>query len=186
MPQQPGKLVPAVWGGLLMGVISGVPVLSWINCACCAGIMAGGVLAVYLFRRQLDVRYHMDMGDGASLGLLAGVFGAIIGTALDQLFARFSYELLQKLITEYVHDPEMEAMMEQLRPGGGLMKMFAVFGFFVRLVMYTVFGLLGGLIGVKLFGQSKTPPYYPPVSPSPAPAPTPGPTDQDSSLPPLS
>jgi hypothetical protein len=182
MPQQPNKLVPAVWGGLLMGVISGVPFLSWINCACCAGVMAGGALAVYLFRRQLDPRYHMDMGDGASLGLLAGVFGAIIGTALNQVFTQFSFELAQKILSEFVQDPEAEALIDQLRSSGSLVKKFAIIGFFMQLVLFTIFGLLGGLIGVRLFGKSQRPPYYPPVPP---PSPEPTPTDQDSSVPPL-
>jgi hypothetical protein len=182
MPQQPNKLLPAVWGGLLMGVISGVPFLSWINCACCAGVMAGGALAVYLFRRQLDPRYHMDMGDGASLGLLAGVFGAMIGTALNQVFAQFSFELAQKILSEYVQDQEAGAILDQLRSSSSLVKKFAILGFFMQLVLFSIFGLLGGLIGVRLFGKSSRPPYYPPAPP---PAPEPPPGDQDPTLPPL-
>ncbi len=42
MQNQPSKLMPAVWGGVLIGVISGVPGLRLINCMCCLGVVGGG------------------------------------------------------------------------------------------------------------------------------------------------
>jgi len=178
VPQPPSKLMPAVYGGLVIGIISGVPFLSWINCACCAGVMGGGFLAVYLFRRDLDSRYHMDFSDGAQLGLLAGLFGAVIATALSQVFATVSYEMAHKIITTYLQDPEIEEMFDRFRPDmltGGLL----FFGFLVNLVFYTLFGLLGGLIGVSLVGKSRTPYESQPDQPLPEDP------KRDSSAPPL-
>ena len=178
MPQPPSKLMPAVYGGLVIGIISGVPFLSWINCACCAGVMGGGFLAVFLFRRDLDSRYHMDLSDGAQLELLAGLFGAVIATALSQVFATVSYEMVHKIITTYLQDPEMEEMFDRFRPDmltGGLL----FFGFLVNLVFYTLFGLLGGLIGVSLVGKSRSP-YEPRPEQS-----MPDASERDSGAPPL-
>ena len=31
MPDKPGKLMPALYGGVIMGVISGIPILSIVN-----------------------------------------------------------------------------------------------------------------------------------------------------------
>jgi len=168
MPQQPSKLLPAVYGGLIIGVVSGIPFLSWINCACCAGVMAGGFLAVYLFRRNLDSRYHMDMSDGAQLGLLAGVFGAMISTALSQLFMTVSLEMVQKFMALYIKDPDLDALFDQFSP-----EKFAhgwmLFSFVLSLVIYSIFGLIGGLIGVSMVGKSRQPYYQqtqPPMPPS--------------------
>lgn len=185
MPEQPSKLVPAVYGGLLIGVIGGIPFLSWINCACCAGALVGGFLAVHLFRRALDPRYHMDMSDGAQLGLLAGLFGAVIATALSQLFTSVSFEMVQRIVTTYLQDPELEAMFDRLRPDLFARSMIFI-GLIFNLVSYSIFGLLGGLIGVSVLGKSKTPYYQPADQPISPPSPPPyAPPEQDSTNDPL-
>ncbi len=175
MPQQPSKLMPAIWGGMVIGVISGVPFLSWINCACCAGVMAGGVLAVYLFRRDLDPRYHMDMSDGAQLGLLAGIFGAVMATALGQLFATMSFEMVRKIISTYLQDPEVEVLFDRFRPDA-MAKGLIFISLFFNLIFYSIFGLIGGLIGVSWYGKSKPPYHQQPTASSPPP---PYPVQQD-------
>jgi hypothetical protein len=156
MNQQPSKLMPAIWGGVLIGVISGVPLLNFINCACCAGIIGGGVLAVYLFRNHVDPAKPLNMADGAALGILAGIFGAIIGSVLDGLFGTFTFDYLYK-ISEYMDNPEFNDMIDRLNPkviGPGL---FFV-GFVFKLVFNCVFGLVGGLLGVSFFGKAKAAP----------------------------
>ena len=148
MAKQQSKLVPAVWGGLLIGVISGVPVLNFINCACCAGVIAGGILAVYIYRNNIDPTEPLIMGDGAVLGLLAGVFGAVIGSILDGLFGVMTYDFLLKA-SEYIDDPELKGILESFDPkimGPGIF----ILGFLFDLVIDCVFGLLGGLLGIAL------------------------------------
>ena len=49
MPPKPDKLMPALYGGIVIGILSGVPGLNLINCLCCAGIMLGGIVSVYLW-----------------------------------------------------------------------------------------------------------------------------------------
>ena len=95
------KWGPALWGGVFIGVISGVPVLNFINCACCAGIIAGGMLSVYLFRRQLGPDMQVNMSDGAILGLLAGLIGAVIATVIGGLFGSLSADFLNMLRSHF-------------------------------------------------------------------------------------
>ena len=40
-----GRLQPAFWGGLFIGVLSALPFVSVGNCCCCLWVVAGGVLA---------------------------------------------------------------------------------------------------------------------------------------------
>ena len=46
-----GRLQPAFYGGLLIGVLSALPIVSAGNCCCCLWVVAGGMLAVYLRQR---------------------------------------------------------------------------------------------------------------------------------------
>ena len=50
MEERPDKLRPALIGGALIGIISAIPVINWINCFCCAGIMLGGAVALIYWR----------------------------------------------------------------------------------------------------------------------------------------
>ena len=75
-------------GGLFIGVLSALPVVSWGNC-CCLWIVCGGVLAAYL-DQQNDPR-PITAGRGALNGFLAGVIGAfvwlLVSIALDVVLA---------------------------------------------------------------------------------------------------
>ena len=46
MPTPP-KLQPALFGGLFIGVLSALPIISAGNCLCCMWVVAGGMLATY-------------------------------------------------------------------------------------------------------------------------------------------
>jgi len=152
MTQQPSKIMPAIWGGVLIGVLSGVPGLNLINCMCCAGVMAGGVLAVYLFRKDVDPTRPVSMADGAALGLLAGVFGAIIGGVLDAIFSTASLSFLYR-IAEYSNNPEFQDMLNQFGPQVLTQGLF-ILSFLTKLIVSCIFGLIGGLLGVSFFGKA--------------------------------
>ena len=154
MQAQPSKFVPALWGGVLIGVINGIPFLNIINCACCIGIIGGGLLAVYLYRRELDPGQPVTMSEGAALGLLAGLIGAVIAGVLGAIFSTAAFEFLYR-ISEYIDDSEIEALLHNIDPSllsGGLV----FFGFFLSLIVDGLFGVLGGLLGVSFFGGART------------------------------
>ena len=71
----PSKTQPALLGGLTIGVLSALPVINLANC-CCAWILFGGALAAYLM--QQNHAEPIMIGDGAIVGLLAGVIGALV------------------------------------------------------------------------------------------------------------
>lgn len=153
METNPSKLMPAVWGGVLIGAVSGIPFLSIVNCACCAGVMSGGVLAVYLYRRVLDPTLPVQSNDGAVLGLLAGVFGAIIGTVIGAAFGVAYFDFMDR-ISDYIDDPEVLNQLEIFQEYAAT-KMFLLISFFTSLIIDCLFGLIGGLIGVSMFGKAK-------------------------------
>src|SRR5712692_5683048 len=73
---------PALIGGVAAGVVSQIPILgNLLNCFCCALLIGGGVLASYLYIK--DSSTPVSSGEGAMLGLMAGVFGAITSTLIS-------------------------------------------------------------------------------------------------------
>ena len=83
MNPKPDKLIPAIYGGIIMGVISAVPFLNFINCLCCAGILLGGFFAVMFYKNNFTPDTPpFTSSDCMVVGVLSGVCGAVVGTVL--------------------------------------------------------------------------------------------------------
>ena len=77
------KVKPALIGGASLGVASGIPFLNVLNCACCALVVGGGFLAAWLYLKDQPPSPEPPWGDGAIVGLLAGLFGAAVAVVVD-------------------------------------------------------------------------------------------------------
>ena len=158
------RLQPAFYGGLLIGVLSALPIVQYGNCCCCLWIIAGGMLAVYL--RQQNSSFSVTSAEGALVGLLAGVIGGLIGGVLSALIQSalgpFQRQLLERLVSSRpdVFPPEMRDTLERAEAAGrGPLRI--VFGIVFMLVAGAVFGMLGGLLGVAVFKKDAPPPPPP-------------------------
>ena len=156
----PPKLQPALFGGLFIGVLSALPLVSAGNCVCCMWVIGGGVLAAYLM--QQNHPYPVSAADGALVGLLAGVVGGVVGTIVsipvDMMMGPFTKQLMERLIASNPDFPsETRAMIENMGTGAP-----GPLGIAIKLVTFTVvgliFGMLGGLLGVALFKKKDMPP----------------------------
>lgn len=69
---------------LLMGAavvaVASTSYLGFVNFLCCIGLWGGGMFAVY--RYTTDTQSTITGGDGAQLGFMAGLIGAVIGLVL--------------------------------------------------------------------------------------------------------
>ena len=159
MPQKPDMLRPALYGGLIMAVLSGVPFLSIINCCCCAGVLLGGFLAVFFYTRDLTPGMApMETNDALKLGALAGVIGAGGGTILSALFSMAMGNAGNEAVLEIMRQfegqipPEvMDQVESSIGQAGGFSMINVVIGLLTSIVLYPIFGLLGGLIGYQVF-----------------------------------
>ena len=52
---QASKVQPALLGGLVLGVLSGLPLVNMGNACCCLWVIAGGVIAAYLLQQRQSV-----------------------------------------------------------------------------------------------------------------------------------
>ena len=160
MPTPP-KLQPALYGGLFMGVLSALPLISAGNCVCCMWVIGGGVLAVYVM--QQNYPYPITAADGALVGVLAGLLGGLIGTVVsipvDIMMGPIQRQLMERIISNPDFPAESRGMLEQITAAAGGP---TVAGTFVKLVMFeivgVVFGMFGGLLGVSLFKKKDMPP----------------------------
>ncbi len=161
----PAKTQPALLGGVAIGVLSALPVISVANVCCCAWIVFGGALAAYLM--QANHPEPIQIGDGAVVGLLSGLIGAfvwlIVFIPISSLMAPFESRMAQRAMANAeALPPEVRSLLEGLS-GGPSIGIGLFFMFFVMLVVGTVFGMFGGLFGALLFRKSA--PVVPPPIP---------------------
>jgi hypothetical protein len=154
-----GRLQPVLLGGLFIGVLSSLPLVSAGNCCCCLWIIAGGALAAYL--RQQNLPTQITAAEGLLVGLLAGLVGGILtivfSIPMQMVTGPFEQQILDRVLSSNPDiPPETRDMLERAAAGGAL----TAFRFVTTFATSLVFGLLGGLLGSAVF--KKTPPPPPP------------------------
>jgi ABC-type phosphate transport system permease subunit len=162
----PAKLQPALLGGVTIGVLSALPVINLANC-CCAWILFGGALSAYLM--QQNHPEPIQAGDGAIAGLLAGVVGAfvwvIVSVPISVAMAPFQSEMASRMMRDAAEmAPELRGILENVS-GAPAIGIGLILGFFVMLVVSTLFGMLGGLFGALMFRKKQAPLIPPPIPP---------------------
>src|SRR5688500_19988055 len=70
------KVKPAVIGGVVLGLLSAIPFVNFVNACCCLWAILGGLLASYLYVKNSPT--PVNAGDGAIVGAIAGVVGGLI------------------------------------------------------------------------------------------------------------
>jgi hypothetical protein len=152
---------PALIGGLIVGVLSILPVLQAANICCCLWALGGGAVAVKLYINRSPA--PVTWVEAAKVAALAGVLGAIIriflGTPLD--LATFPAQIVaMEKFAEGMADPMRQQWLEvlgQLRqlPSGQLVVRFLLPVSLFWAVILFVFTELGGLLGVLLFEKRR-------------------------------
>ena len=158
-----GRLQPAFFGGLLIGVLSALPIVSAGNCCCCLWVVAGGMLAVYL--RQQNSPFAVTSAEGALVGLLAGVIGAVVGhdhldshRSDDGAVPASAHRAGDQFATGYSgRNARHAGARQRRRPRRDRRCVQVIF----MLITGTIFGMLGGLLGVAVFKKDAPPPPPP-------------------------
>jgi hypothetical protein len=157
---------PALVGGAVIGVLSALPIVAAGNLCCCLWVVSGGVVAAFLLQQNQPA--PISAGDGAVVGLLAGLAGAFIYLALS-------------IPISILLAPMEQAMMRRLAETAGTMPpefrnyvsgfigrtISLALGFVAMLVAGAVFATLGGLLGAAIFATRKPPQAVVPDAPPP-------------------
>ena len=143
------KLKPALLGGLVVGLLSAIP---FVNYCCCIWGIAGGGLATFLYIKGSPT--PVRAGEGAIVGALAGIVGALIYLVIGVPIAYFTGAAAME-----------EAFARsgvQLPISGALL---IIVGGFLAAIFLLVLSVLGGLIAVPIFEKRKD--GMPPPPPAP-------------------
>jgi hypothetical protein len=177
--EAPSMAKPALVAGLAFGVAGAIPIIEWINCACCALIIGCGLVAAYLHSKPMKAAgLGFTPGNGAVVGLAAGVVYGVVAGTLGALFDMMlgltdMSQIIDQMEQVGTMDPEaMETVSRFLESTGPATIVLA--GLFFSLLFGAIFGALGGLIGGALFKaepagsamSDQAPPPPPPVTPS--------------------
>src|SRR3954447_8779829 len=142
------KLKPALLGGLIVGILSAIPLLNY--CCCIWGIV-GGALAGFLYIKSSPV--PVKLGDGAVVGLFSGIIGAVL------------YFMIGVPIAYFISRGNLEQTLRgtglQLPAGLSGVALFVMSGLIGGATLL-VLSIIGGLIAVPIFEKRKDVPPPPP------------------------
>jgi hypothetical protein len=159
----PNYAQPAIVGGLVLGVLSALPLVAAGNLCCCLWVVSGGLVAAYVF--QQNHAGPITPGDGALVGLLAGVVGAFVQTIVsipvEILVAPMERAMLQRFMDIAGNMPvEMRDALDRYSSSGapfGLLGAILrrIIGLMFMLFIGAIFSTLGGLLGAFLFRKDQ-------------------------------
>jgi len=164
MPQ-PSKLTPIIIGTAVMTFISVFPLLNIINLACCAGIIIGGFAGSAFYAKQLaKTGGIIQFKDGAAIGLLSGLMTAILVAIFNVILTMLTSEnpipVLYRIIDEMrlTIPPEVESFLRKISDEyskSGFSITLTVINLISNLILYPLFGFVGGIIGASVFGRKR-------------------------------
>ena len=144
-----------------MGVLSTLPIINVLNACCCLWVVAGGLIAAYLLQENRST--PITAGDGAFVGLLAGIAGAFIATIvsipLSILVGPMERAMLERLTTGSSNFPPevrelFENMADQQRNVGLIGQIVGrIIALCFMLFVGAIFSTFGGLLGAVLFAK---------------------------------
>ena len=154
------RLQPAFWGGLFIGVLSALPIVSAGNICCCLWVLCGGALAAYLRQQNMSMQIAVSEGAivGALAGLIGGVIAAVLSIPLQMVTAEWQRRIIERIMSSNPDLPsETKDAMERFATSFPLRIVLAM----TSIVVDAIFGMLGGLLGVAVF-KKNIPPTPPP------------------------
>ena len=153
-----------------MGVLSALPIISAGNACCCLWVVSGGVVAAYVFQQNRST--PMTPADGALVGLLAGLTGALVQVVvkipIDIMVAPMERAIVQRVLDMGTLPPEVHDLLDRYGRGGGGAAVFIlgrIVGLMFWLCVGGMFSTVGGLLGALIF-RKQTPPGVVDVPPT--------------------
>jgi hypothetical protein len=150
---------PALTGGMFLGVLSSVPFIQAGNLFCCMWVLLGGGIAAIMVVRQRPA--GITYGDGAFVGVLSGLFGAVVGTILQMSFraiaSRFfesQQQQLEQMLTQIgAEGPMRDWVLRSM--SGEISATTVTFTFFANVIAYSLFAMIGGILTIALLNRRK-------------------------------
>jgi hypothetical protein len=152
---RPSYTQPALIGGLVLGVLSALPLISAGNLCCCLWLVTGGAVAAYVLQQNQPT--PIAPGDGALAGLLAGVVGAFVYLILSIPAALLIAPFERRLVQQFEAMGNIPPWLRAYSSSPAAVGLGMIVSFMFILVLGAIFSTLGGVLGAVIFAK-KVPP----------------------------
>jgi hypothetical protein len=154
------KLKPAIIGGVVVGLLSAIPFVNIPNVCCCLWAILGGAIASYVYIKSSPT--PVKAGEGAVLGVLAGLVGAAIYIVIGIPLGILAGSALNGLIVKMLENADPSSARQMQRQMANQSILGSVMFGFIWALLLILFSTLGGLVGVPIFEKRKGNPNPPP------------------------
>jgi hypothetical protein len=158
-------LLPALVCGFSTAVLTTIPGLESI--ACCLLIPVAAFIAVRLYKRSNPELTKLKTGNGVLLGLFTGIVAALFASVFEILLTYITktndlvmgFPQAEQVIRDLNLGDEanesiqlLKRMVEEIRLKGFSL-LYSVIITFTNLLTYSIFGMLGGVIGTAVINK---------------------------------
>lgn len=156
----PDKQQSVLLGSVVVALLS-TSYLGYINFFCCLGVIIGGIVTTWHYTDSH--RLTIKPGNGAVLGLQAGIIGSIIALLLNFILIQFGIRHDQALVTMLIEmfgdsmPPEQVDDLIEQRDAPVRLLPYMLQGT-LGVILSGIFGALGGTIGAALFKKGTAEP----------------------------
>lgn len=148
------KLKPGIIGGIVLGLLSVIPFVNWANACCCVWALLGGLLGTFLYVRKSP--NPVSAGDGAMVGVIAGLAGAVVSIILGVPISLLVGPAMGRLVVSLI--AQLDATQAEVMREGFVKSQTlgsTIIQSLISAVLLFFFAILGGLLGVPLFERRK-------------------------------
>ena len=163
----------AIIGGIFGALISQAPIIHFINCCCCLGIVISGLISVYAAKHFLKPDYILEKDDTVKIGIYTGIFIAAAGLIISLIkwySPNTDYGInnhISGLLEQYRSyadslSPEIQQAFDQYMKNinqslGQKPSLFWVFlSSGLLMIVGIIFSIIGASLGMKLFASNDT------------------------------
>jgi hypothetical protein len=159
------KYLSALVCGFGAAVLTTIPGIQGIGCCLLAPVAS--VVAIYLYKKSQTGLIKIQTGTGILLGLLTGIFAALFASGFEIIITYItrtsdlvtSMPEAERVVKEMNLGPAAEESMEVLKQmvseiqSKGFSFLYAFLITTTNLITYSIFGMLGGLIGTAIINK---------------------------------
>ena len=165
------KYLPSIVTGFGAAVLSTIPGIKNLNC--CLIIPAAAFLSIYLYNKSTGNDYPIKLNKALSYGLITGLIAALFSSLFDILITYITHsndlvigleqteEMMQELKLGSLIDASMEIMRTMVKDieATGFSALYTVMITISNFFIFSIFGMLGGLLGMAVLNKRNRPQF---------------------------
>jgi len=163
------KYLPSIVTGFGAAVLSTIPGIKNLNC--CLIIPAAAFLSIYLYNKSTGNNSPIKLNKALSYGLITGLIAALFSSLFDILITFITHsndlvagleqteDMMRELNLGSLMDASMEIMRTMVKEieTTGFSALYTVMITISNFFIFSIFGMLGGLLGMAVLNKRNRP-----------------------------